>query len=442
MSEIVVLVPGIMGSELRDGEQLIWPGTPLELLFSYKKMASLLKPGLVASDVIRSVSVVRIYAELISSLKSCGFDEPAGTLVVFPYDWRKDNALAAAGLANCLDKIAARSPEATITLLAHSMGGLVSRNYLESGTYCERPGWSKVSNLITMGTPHRGAPMALAAALGQEKRLFLNAAQVAKLANDPQFPSLYQLLPPKDEPFAWNREVTARYAPTDIYDSKIAASLGLSAANLQSAVDFHATLNLARRPSGVRYFFFAGTRQETTHAMHIDHDGVGHVARKVDRNDAGDGAVPFWSACITGVQGEPVGGEHGELFKDAGLKTILGALLGRPGVLAAPGPVPELSVRHKVVEPKQELNTTIDYPAGTTVFSGHLKWRRKVDGTGTEVADAAWFDADALQYHGPSIDHLTVKLAAPNYLGVYELALFRSGEAAPLASTEVFVQEP
>ena len=41
-----------------------------------------------------------------------------------------------------------------ITLIGHSMGGLVSRAYLESGMY--EPKFLKVSRLITLGTPHTG----------------------------------------------------------------------------------------------------------------------------------------------------------------------------------------------------------------------------------------------------------------------------------------------
>ena len=57
MTEAVILVPGIMGSVLMDGVQVIWPGSPLELLLPYKHMKELLKPDLRATDVIRSLSI-------------------------------------------------------------------------------------------------------------------------------------------------------------------------------------------------------------------------------------------------------------------------------------------------------------------------------------------------------------------------------------------------
>jgi pimeloyl-ACP methyl ester carboxylesterase len=74
----------------------------------------------------------------------------------FPYDWRRDNRVAAHRLAaSCRDWLAARReqhPDAQLVLLGHSMGGLVSRYYLEV-----LGGWRDTRRLITFGTPYRGS---------------------------------------------------------------------------------------------------------------------------------------------------------------------------------------------------------------------------------------------------------------------------------------------
>jgi len=126
-----------------------------------------------------------------------------------------------------------------ITLVAHSMGGLVARYYLESGLFDGQPGFSTVKNLFTLATPHRGSPLALTAAVGLEKRLFLNCQQVKELAERPEFPSLYQLLPPPGDNFAWDdRNPSDLYKPFSVYDH--GAQLCLSAENLKSAWAFRA----------------------------------------------------------------------------------------------------------------------------------------------------------------------------------------------------------
>src|SRR5262249_30480830 len=153
-----------------------------------------------------------------------------------PYDWRKDNFEAAGRLADKLDEIVTiHGNNSEISLVAHSMGGLVARAYLESGSFDNRPGHPAVKLLLTLGTPHRGAPMALLAALGKEKRLFLSRDQVAQVANDPRYTALYQLLPPRHEPFAWDRTVHARASIVDVYDPQTASRLGLRLENLLAA---------------------------------------------------------------------------------------------------------------------------------------------------------------------------------------------------------------
>lgn len=445
MTEAVILVPGIMGSILKDGNEVIWPGGPLELVLPYRHMNELLKPGLVATDVIRKVSISRQYDDLIESLEACGYSEniPTPTLKVFPYDWRKDNALAAQGLADCIDNMVAKlGGDCEINVVAHSMGGLVSRCYLESGAYNKRPGYLRIKRLITMGTPHRGSPIALAAALGQEKRLFLNAEQVQSVASNPNFPSLYQLLPPRGEPFAWDRTPNARFDPVDIYDSAVSTQLGLVTANLASATQFHAKLNLSKRPPHVRYFFFAGTRQTTTSSVQITLSPNGKSRMvKIESDDSGDGTVPIWSGSQSGVQMEPVGGEHGELYKNGSLKSVLGALLGKPGVMLAKGAVPEISVRHKVVNPQDVVQATIDFPLGTSEIKGSLFLRRVVNADGAEHPDAPVSSKYPVSYTGPQIDHLAILIDAPEYSGIYELSYVSSDDVASAAKTELFVQE-
>ena len=443
MTEAVILVPGIMGSVLKDGADVVWPGSPLELLFPYTRMAQLMKPTLQVTDIIRDVSIVSQYSALVDALGRCGFTEGNANpnyLKVFPYDWRKDNAIAAQGLADCVDEVLQKlGPGTEITLLVHSMGGLVSRYYLESGLYSARTGLANVRRLITMGTPHRGSPVALAAAVGLEKRLFLNAQQVKQLANDPKFPSLYQLLPPPGEPFSWDRGSANRYLPLDIYDPVLASSLGLSLQNLQSASALHAKLNLANRPAHVRYFCFVGTQQSTMSSVQIT---AGVTVDRVMREDAGDGTVPVWSALLPGVQMEPVGGEHGDIYKNSGLQHVLGPLLGKMGVLYAAGPMPEINVNPKVVEPAQSFKITVEFPRGTTEVDGAIRLTRSVNSSGqVQPAGGGLTFTLPIRYKGPPIDHLAVEYDAPNFAGIYEVSYATTLAAAPISNTELFVQE-
>ena len=57
MTAVAILIPGIMGSVLKLGDEIIWPGPVSSLIFSFGKMPELMREDLVATDCIRSFSV-------------------------------------------------------------------------------------------------------------------------------------------------------------------------------------------------------------------------------------------------------------------------------------------------------------------------------------------------------------------------------------------------
>lgn len=442
MSEIVVFLPGIMGSELRLGSKRVWPGSVGSLIGSYKQMEDLLDPDLEPVDIIRGFSISEQYQAVLEDLRKFGFEEKK-SLFLFPYDWRKSNAEAAGKLAARLDELAAQFAGAEITIVAHSMGGLVSRYYLESGKFDTGAGFAAVRRLITLGTPHRGAPLALSAAVGQEKRLFLSAEQVHRLASDERYPSLYQLLPAASEPFAWDGGFGKKLAPLDVYDPANAKALGLSEKNLASARSFRQGLDFARRPQQVRYFLFYGTRQTTISASSVRLDAAkpGDRVTNLEIEDGGDGTVPVWSGMSAGLQGRAVGGEHGSLYKNEELRRTLASLFAYTGTLAAETKV-EVAVRDRVVEPEALLHITLSLGAGVSELKGSLLLERaSLDAEGNAGAFVAQGAAQGLSYAGANVERINVTRDAPELPGLYRLT-FTSTGGAPLGSDEFFVQEP
>jgi pimeloyl-ACP methyl ester carboxylesterase len=430
-----------MGSELFFGEELVWPGPVSSLIFPYTKMEKLLRLDLRVGDVIRNFAISEQYGALIRDLRVFGFKEEDRTLFLQPYDWRRSNALAAEGLANGIDEaVDSVGSMAEITLIAHSMGGLVSRWYLESGRFTDRPGFHAVRRLITLGTPHLGAPLALTAALGKEKRLFLSATQVRQLVGDPRYPSLYELLPPRGEPFAWSLDPGSDLAPIDVYDLSIAAKLGLLQANLGASQTFRAGLDHTRRPNGVRYFSFVGSRQSTIAAVTVDFQTVDPV-RPVEAEDGGDGTVPIWSGALSGLQSRPVGGEHGTIYKNDDLRRTLGLLLGYEGTLAAVERV-EVAVRERVIEPVEPLHVALSISSGTNDLKGDLRLSRaELDEQGSLLSYTRLAPTYPIHYEGICADRINVVLEAPEFAGVYKLEFCRP-DGQIFGEDEFFVQEP
>jgi phospholipase A1 len=459
MTRVAVLVPGIMGSvlELRragGGREVIWPGPVSSLVLPYRKMDELMSDDLEVTDVIRGVSVSDQYKTLVDDLARCGFREDAQggqppTLYLCPYDWRRDNALAADALADKVDAAAAaHGAGAELTLIGHSMGGLVARYYLESGGYDKRPGFAAVRELITLGTPHRGAPLALSAALGREKRLFLSAAQVRRLSGDPRFPSLYQLLPPRGEPFAWADGPRNAYGEVDIYDAQVAQALGLSAQNMQSAAAFHSKLDPSRRPQfqgkPLRYFFFVGTRQVTYFAVRVLDLLTNPKQYQVtpwEMEDAGDGTVPAWSGMMTGFQGQPVGGEHGTIYRNDMLRQTMGALLGSPGVLAGLPEKVEVSLRERVVRMGAPVHAALTFGPGVDKLDGMLVIQRAAVDAQGGVTYSPPVSQHPIAYSGLNAEKLNVVFSAPGYPDVYSVSYVPAGFPEPAGSDELFVQQ-
>ena len=74
------------------------------------------------------------------------------TLFTFPYDWRQANSSHAARLHDYIEQITQLHGGAKVDVTAHSMGGLVLRQYLQ--TY----GTAKINKVVTIGTPVWGSP--------------------------------------------------------------------------------------------------------------------------------------------------------------------------------------------------------------------------------------------------------------------------------------------
>ncbi|MEY4561715.1 MAG: hypothetical protein RLZZ618_992 [Pseudomonadota bacterium] len=204
-NDVIVLLPGIGGSRLeRDGKaiydlsvkalpRLIWNWVGGDLAFNGGSG----KPddGVVATDLFNNQLVpgffgVDDYVGLAATL-SAVVRHPAEQFFKFPYDWRASNRWAAEALdAFIRPKLhawrkGAGGADAKLWLVGHSMGGLVARYFLE-----HLGGAEITRHLITIGTPHRGAPKALNALVNGLGLGPLDFSRVIR-----SFASTYELLP-------------------------------------------------------------------------------------------------------------------------------------------------------------------------------------------------------------------------------------------------------
>jgi len=121
MRDPVIIAPGIVGSWQKDGQWEIDP-------------------------------IFHSFDGLIAQLKAAGYVENVD-LFEFPYNWRDSNANSALYLAGLIEKIKADTKMPKVDIVAHSMGGLLAREYIESDYYHD-----DVDQLITIATPNNGSP--------------------------------------------------------------------------------------------------------------------------------------------------------------------------------------------------------------------------------------------------------------------------------------------
>lgn len=175
----IIIIPGIMGSELQFNEYRIWPPN----VDAYRKGMNVVAEKLADtnSEEIQSVKVWGLfYKELINYAKSLGDD-----IKVFDYDWRLNNFIHIDRLKQLINLDADE-----VIIIAHSMGGIIAKLFLTSNVDSEIIG--KVSQLITLGTPWNGAAEAYINMKYGSGFKFVRGIFKSII---PHYESVYQLLP-------------------------------------------------------------------------------------------------------------------------------------------------------------------------------------------------------------------------------------------------------
>jgi pimeloyl-ACP methyl ester carboxylesterase len=156
--EVVVFVPGIFGSKLRNSGSEVWPPTPLEALTGYKRINDLLRDDLTPSGIIESVCI-DFYGSVLRALRAFGYGDESTErrLVPYSYDWRRDILALAGDLDATLTRLVQGHPGVEMKLVCHSMGGLVARACLENANAAARP-WAGAVKLAVFLTRLRLRP--------------------------------------------------------------------------------------------------------------------------------------------------------------------------------------------------------------------------------------------------------------------------------------------
>lgn len=307
----VVFVPGLMGSELWAGRERVWPNP--RLLFANPEVLALpeklpLEPRGILNEVVIVPNLIkqeqynRLGDYLVQDLKyTRGVD-----LMEFAYDWRQDVRQSALRLAQAIEAWNVKPP---FVLIAHSLGCLVSRYYIE-----RLGGKSKIDRAIFLGGPHYGVPKAIANLILKVDLLpfgLLGDRLRNVLAT---FPSLYQILP------IFNAVFDQSGAPIQVLDDESWLPEEKRPL-LRAAREFRH--ELSRRVSVPSVSIF-GYGIKTVNRIGVQRTASGDWT-KLDLNieESGDSTIPDSSTVLEGSELHPVTQHHGSLYVDNDVKMRL-----------------------------------------------------------------------------------------------------------------------
>lgn len=206
----VLIVPGLTGTELKDGNDLLWAdlnrmGTDVgdnfldklsfnsDLKSSY---SSINTSNVINSETFLGARVFDYTESLITDLKSQGYIENEN-LFTFPYDWRygvtgkySDGKTNTDLLAQKIQEILQQTGADEVDVVAHSMGGLIVKQYVANHLNDNH-----IGKAVFVGVPNTGAPYAAKTLLQGDNlgMFFVSDAEIKKITAN--MPAMYDLLP-------------------------------------------------------------------------------------------------------------------------------------------------------------------------------------------------------------------------------------------------------
>jgi pimeloyl-ACP methyl ester carboxylesterase len=319
----VVILPGIMGSNLissnNGDDDLIWVNL-MRIALGRVGRLRLTEDGTGDRDrnyqVSASIIDKRTYTRVMLKLSARWDIQP------YAFDWRKDIDEASKGLARFIRE---RFKDKPVHLVAHSMGGLVSRNFIR----LHRELWEKMrgdgsqgGRLVMMGTPNFGSFSIPQVMTGTEKLvrwlskldLTHSLTEVLEIINT--FVGSYQMLPAPD-----------KISEKTIYRKDTWGNYPVSETHLERAAAFHEGLKDPATINPERMVYIAGCNRETLANLTVN--GPGDFTYYTTYE--GDGRVPFTLGLLDNVKTYYVEEDHGSLPRNEKVIAAVDEILERGG---------------------------------------------------------------------------------------------------------------
>lgn len=314
---IALILPGIMGSHLAQGNNRIWL-EPFSLVAGQMRLLAVNDDGQSEQHIQTDGWTHLYYQGFADYLDSQGIDARP-----FCYDWRLSIADSAQQFAQTFDQAAAeaRQRDKPLYIAAHSMGGLVARLGLNLADADGQPRWRTLAalngRLVQFGTPNQGAASMLTVLLGRD-RLVRRLSQLGERSTEKgqflelvrHYPGVLELLPWPDgspQPDYLSDEAWRTLAP----DSQTGHWKAPESAALQRARAVIEHLRQASLPA--ESCVYVAGRAPTPAAVRMHQNQL-----EIAWSEEGDGRVLWKDGCPPGLAVSYVDAAHGDLLRHAG----------------------------------------------------------------------------------------------------------------------------
>jgi pSer/pThr/pTyr-binding forkhead associated (FHA) protein len=313
----VIFVPGTMGSELWLGNERIWPNVKIMFknpdLFRFPSSLQI-EPRAILDQVVIVPNLIKIdqYNRLGDYLvEELGYTR-GKDFFEFPYDWRQDVRISASQLGKLIESLPGNQK---VTIIAHSLGTMVSRYYIE-----RLGGKERVGRIMLMGGPHRGSVKIMTSLLIAPEVLPFGLMGEKMRQVIATFPSTYQIIP--TYPCAVDQNgVKINFLEDESWLDEKYIPL------LRSGREFRREIGKTISVPALSIFGY-GLKTSTSISLHRDKDKrLSNITYKSELN--GDSTILEKSAVLDGTDIHPVQQYHGSLFVDNDVKMRLKIELAR-----------------------------------------------------------------------------------------------------------------
>ena len=356
----VIIVPGILGTDLKKGEEILWANPKMANPFDSDSFmdplafSSDLIPvdaNIVLGGVIRNKPFFDYSQGLLNELISQGYTENID-LFTFAYDWRygfsgennRGEAVNVKMLEEKINEVLNETHTDKVDVIAHSTGGLLLKKYV-----IDNPNSHHINKAIFVGVPNLGAPKAIKVlAQGDSfNMLGLNPEEIEKISKN--LPVVYDLAPSQsyfDVRGSFYRTIDDRFLTksniiTDLnfqetwgllFGEHEANNTAFSRSRTLRSIDFE---NFDLRTKGIDTYNVVGCKSGTIGKVierrTTDVNGNVHISFDAPLIITGDSTVPYESANSIAADDDKTfyfpRSDHAKMLSVDGIRQLLTNLL-------------------------------------------------------------------------------------------------------------------